>query len=203
MENLQDVKIQIILLNIGYDSIIQASLNVTEEDLLSLHDDELIRIQLSQNPLKNFIFALADLLETDSQESQELDTEKRKQTVIVFPVPVPESESSSFKLSYANPTSYETPNNKRKVSETSFGTRSTEITPNKLVHSEAKVQALQNVFVYTMINEVWLGIIGISWVKGRKMFLTYTELIFLETSLMVEQRRPRFNIHFGPLQIKL
>ena len=194
------------MLNIGYYSIIQASLNVTEEDLLSLHDDELIRIQLSQNPLKNFIFALADLLETDSQESQELDTEKRKQTVIVFPVPVPESESSSSKLSYANPsfpTSYETPNNKRKVSETSFGTRSTETTPNKLVHSEAKVQALQNVFVYTMINEIWLGIIGISWVKGRKMFLTYTELIFLETSLMVEQRKPRFNIHFDPLQIKL
>ena len=55
------------------------------------------------------------------------------------------------------PTSYNTPSGKRRISETSFGSRSTEATPTKLVHPEAKVQALQDTFVKTIINTLWLG----------------------------------------------
>src|SRR5947207_8367420 len=99
METLQDVKFPIILLKLGYYSIIQASLEVTEEDLLSLHDDKSIRVKLSQNPLNRLILSLADLLETDSQESQDLDTEKRKQTTTLFhgfvSEPVPKQPESS------------------------------------------------------------------------------------------------------------
>ena len=47
-----------------------------------------------------------------------------------------------------------------------------------------------------MVNEVWLGIIGIPWVKGHKMFLTYTELIFLETSLMSRTVKTSFQYTF-------
>ena len=52
------------------------------------------------------------------------------------------------------PTSYETPDDKRKVSDTSFGTRSTETTPHKLIQPETGVQSLQNAFVTDIINHL-------------------------------------------------
>ena len=141
---------------------------------------------------------LVDLLETDSKESQELDAKKnRKQGLYAEPnsIPSPTSPAQPSTLSTPPlstttttttttmtsynrphlPTSFETPDHKRKISQTSFGTRSTETTPNKLVHAEAKVQSLQNTFVNTIIDKLWFGKIIIPWVQGRNMFLTYTE----------------------------
>ena len=71
--------------------------------------------------------------------------------------------------------SYQTPVSKRTVSGSSFGTRSTDTTPNKLVHAEPKVQALQNKFVECILNELWTSQIDLSWVKGRRMSLVYSE----------------------------
>jgi hypothetical protein len=211
MVTLQDVSTSPTALTIGYHLIIQASLEVNEAELSSARKDKLFRMKLSRNPLKHVILSLADLLETDSQEARELDTEKRRQIATVLSGPVSDSfaeqpVSSPVKPVYTDsnfPTSYETPSNKRKVSETSFGTRSTESTPNKLVHSEAKVQALQNMFVHTIINEVWLGSIDIPWAKGRHMFLTYAECVFLEMQLIVERSGHLFNIHCVPRQTRL
>ena len=130
---------------------------------------------------------LVDFLETDSQESQISEKEKHSTTSrLVYNTlsqSLPDNQTSSSAVSPTStpytqprlPLSYQTPDNKRKISETSFGTRSTETTPNKLMHPEAKVQSLQNKFVDAIINRLWWGQIDIDWAKGRHMFLTYAE----------------------------
>jgi hypothetical protein len=167
---------------IGYNKIIKASEDVTEEDLMMARVEESFEIKHADNPFLSLILRLVDLLETDSKESQELVTEKgKKVATVTYSVATTTStepaESSTTQARF--PSSFETPNNKRKISETSFGTRSTETTPNKLVHPEAKVQSLQNTFVNTVIDKLWIGKIGIPWAQGRRMFLTYTEFLIL------------------------
>ena len=70
---------------------------------------------------------------------------------------------------------FETPDNKRKISETSFGTRSTETTPQKLHQQEVVVQSLQNKFMDLLVNKLWLGKIDMPWVTGREMYMDYHE----------------------------
>ena len=48
------------------------------------------------------------------------------------------------------------------VSETSFGSKSTEMTQTKLQQPEAKVQRLQYQFVRTIIGKLWQGEIVVS-----------------------------------------
>lgn len=144
--------------------------------------DEAVEAKHYQNPLRNFMLSLVNLLETDSQEAHERDVEKRKQatTIRASDEPISDSTTQPTTPPYSRtrvPNSFETPDNKRKISETSFGTRTTESTPNKLVHAEAKVQSLQNTFVQTIINELWFGKIVIPWAQGRHMFLTYAEFV--------------------------
>lgn len=153
-----------------------------------------------RNLFHDFYMLLADMQETDSQESKERDKFKRqKSTVNDNPlagtlIPAPSSsnprahitpsssESALMKINRPStppcdqpryPTNIGTPTNKRNFSDTSFGNRSTETTPKKLSQLEAKVQSLQNTFVTTMINKLWLGSIDMPWVKGRCMFMTY------------------------------
>src|SRR5947207_3039954 len=57
-----------------------------------------------------------------------------------------------------------------------------EMTPTKLRQPEAKIQALQNQFVRTIIGKLWQGEIVISWAKGRHMFLTYDESYLIQCS---------------------
>ena len=168
------------LLMAGYHRLLQASDDVTEEDLKVFRTDELVEAKHYDNPLRNFMLSLVNLLETDSQEAHELDVEKGKGVVVIRtsdeqPLE-PMTQSTTPPYTHTRfPTSFSTPDAKRKISETSFGTRSTDSTPNKLVQAEAKVQSLQNTFVQTIINELWFGKIVIPWAQGRHMFLTYTE----------------------------
>ena len=152
-----------------------------------VRSDDFIKDKISDNLLQDLLMSLADLLLTHSKESQELESEKNKQVQpIWYPAESetnPQHTASSSQsetlphTQYRSPTLYETPkSNKRKVSDTSFGTHSTESTPNKLLHAESKVQALQNIFVKTIINKLWQGAIDVPWVKGRHMFLNYNEL---------------------------
>jgi hypothetical protein len=158
-----------------------------------------------RNLFHDLYMLLADIQETDSQESQERDKFKRQKSMAndhplsATPIPVPStstppinitpssSESPFTKISRPStppydqpryPTNIETPANKRNFSDTSFGNRSTETTPKKLSQLEAKVQSLQNTFVTTMINKLWLGSIDMPWVKGRRMFMTYAPYFY-------------------------
>jgi len=158
---------------------------VSTEELQRARLDKSIKRKLDGNPLQDVMLLLVDFLETDSQESQTSEKEKRSTTSrLVYNASsqsLPDNQTSSSaepptSTPYTQPRlllSYQTPDNKRKISETSFGTCSTETTPNKLMHPEAKVQSLQNKFVDAIINRLWWGQIDIGWAKGRHMFLTY------------------------------
>ena len=131
------------------------------------------------HPLQDMMLGLVDLLEAESAESQSLERRKGSRSCQIVYETASISDSDDVQSSMA-PEHYESPNTKsydakRPISQTSFESRSTETTPNKLVQVEAKVQALQNSFVKAIINQLWLGQIGIPWATGRKMFLTYAE----------------------------
>ena len=158
-----------------------ASQDVTEDELLRTRSDEDIEDKLSENPLHQFLFGLVELLEVDSQESQSL--ERDKHVVLAFgagtsTTSVIDTSSSDLpstppysQLHY--PQSYDGVSHKRKISVTSFETKSTETTPNKLGQPEAKVQSLQDAFVRNIIIKLWRGKVGVDWARNRHMFLTY------------------------------
>lgn len=186
---------------VGYREIVKASLDVTEDELRRIRRDEGVEEKLYNSPLQDFLLCLVDFLETESEEFQSLEKEKGALSLVVAYAPPPDVESSSSVLPFTPPysqprfpQSYDTVGNKRKLSETSFGTRSTETTPIKLVHPEAKVQSLQNTFVKSIINKLWLGKVGIPWARGRHIFLTYTEYPLSHSSLTVGQTVCLFNI---------
>jgi hypothetical protein len=180
------------LLMEGYSRIVKASESFSEKDLRKARDDETVEEKLDANPLKGILLNLLDLLETDSEESQERERKKFKITPpsvlssepssepSLEPSP-PTSQSTSERSPQLNrprfPISYTTPDKKRKVSDsdTSFETKSTESTPTKLAHPEARVQSLQDEFVKTLIRDLWWGKVDVSWARGRRMFLTYSE----------------------------
>ena len=149
-------------------------------------DDE-VQDKLDANVFQSLFLTLADMRETGSKESQEREAKKRRQVDVIVdtsvPYSIPEEISSSQPITTPTlpydkprfPVGNKTPDNKRNISDTSFDAHSTETTPTKLVHPEAKVQSLQNEFVKTILSKLWWGQVDITWAKGRHMFLTYTE----------------------------
>ena len=163
---------------------------ITEEILRKWGSaDELTQIMWGEGPLEYLLPTLSNLLTTDSQEFKVLETTKSKRgpKVVPHPLPISTPEQSIIPSRSERPctptqttprlpqSSYQTPVNQRTASVSSFGTQSTETTPNKLVHVEPKVQALQNKFVECILTKLWTGQINLSWVKGRRMSLVYTE----------------------------
>jgi hypothetical protein len=178
-----------VFLTIGYEGIVKASMAITEEILRKWSSaDGLTRILWGEGPLEYLLPTLSELLTTDSQESKALETMKNKQEpkVVYHPLPmsIPEQSIPSDSERPSTPaqttprfpqSSYQTPINQRTASGSSFGTKSTETTPNKLVQAEPKVQALQNEFVKCILTKMWASEIPLSWVKGRRMSLIYSE----------------------------
>ena len=110
--------------------------------------------------------------------SQDLEKEKGEQTSQVSYNPSTTEPPSTPRSSQPRyPISYETPDNKRKASETSLETRSALTTPNKLLQPEAKIQALQKDFIGVILNKVYGGHVGVHWAKGRHMHLSYHEYL--------------------------
>jgi hypothetical protein len=160
--------------------------------------DDQVQDKLDANVFQSLFLTLADMRETGSKESQEREAKKRRQANVIvdtsIPHSIPEELSSAQKITTPSlpfdkprfPVGNKTPDNKRNVSDTSFDAHSTETTPTKLVHPEAKVQSLQNEFVKIILSKLWWGQIDITWAKGRHMFLTYTEYLSPHSLLMVE-----------------
>lgn len=159
---------------------------VTEAELRRERYDEAVKRKVKKNKLKGILLSLVNLLETESKESQEREKEKDKESLKVISVhsswPSQQSLSTNERPSTPRdsqpryPSSIMTPDNKRNVSSSSYGVddASTENTPIRMVHAEAKVQSLQNKFVDTILDELWLQQIPVPWATGRQMFLTYT-----------------------------
>jgi len=64
---------------------------------------------------------------------------------------------------------------KRVVSNTSFGTQSTETTPIKFTKPETSIQQMQNYFVTDILDYIYNGVISIPWARNRNIYLRYTE----------------------------
>lgn len=139
--------------------------------------------KLGESPLRQFLFGLVNLLETDSQESQSLEKAKDAASPVkaipTLPAshhsndnPLPNLPSTPSPHRPQVPRSDEPVSHKRKISEVSNVNSSTETTPNKLIQREALVQSLQNTFINEIIAILWRGQIRIDWAKDRKMFLT-------------------------------
>src|SRR5438552_38545 len=141
---------------IGYDALVKASMRITEEILHQWDGaDATFQILWGEGSLKYLIPTLSSVLTTESQESNVLETTKNKQepksVSLAFSQPVSEQSTSSERTEHPSTpseiqprfpqSSYQTPVNQRTTSGSSFGTKSTETTPNKLVHAEPKVQA--------------------------------------------------------------
>ena len=158
----------------------KSSLEISEEYLRNYRDNDDLMEKLYMHPLQDMMLGLVDLLEAESAESQSLERRKGSRSCQIVYETASISDWDDVRSSMApehfdSPNTNDTPTRKRPISQTSFESRSTETTPNKLVQVEAKVQALQNSFVKAIINQLWLGQIGIPWARGRKMFLTYAE----------------------------
>ena len=206
-EILQVVRTMSILLIIGYLSVVQASQEISLEDLQRARDDEGVQDKFDSSPLCDFLWRLVELQETDSSESQSLEREKGKQRhEVIFshqeansiPAQKTDERSSTPRSSQLrHQASSTTPDHKRKISETSLADHSTETTPQKLVQPEAKVQSLQNKFVDIILNKIWRGQIDISWAQGRRMFMSYAEYFPVKVSLMIGLAILPSDIHFS------
>lgn len=110
-ETIEDFPIRtcvlLLALIVVYNSIIQGSLEVTEEDLQAVPTERKIKLKLAQNPLQQLLLTLAVMLHVASNRSQELETEKNMQglTILspVMPRPFPSESSSSLSQSIAQP----------------------------------------------------------------------------------------------------
>lgn len=185
------------LLMEGYFRIIEASKSISEEDLRNARRDQGVQVKLDANPLKLVLLNLVDLLETNSEESYERERKKVKTTTYIpsselYPAVSESTSERPVTPQFSQPrlpSSFETPDtSKRKTSETSFGTKSTETTPHKLDHPEAKVQSLQDKFVTTIITDLWWGQVNIPWAQGRHLFLTYTEYFPYSHFVLMSER---------------
>lgn len=168
-------------------------------------------------PLGLVLCHLSTMVETDSQESLERIARRSKRRTMAMdssstsktpehpPHPLPisnESTSSSVDRSTTPvetvprfPTDFQTPDTKRKISQTSFGEQSTETTPVKLVHPETKVQNLQNKFADLIVISLFEMEIPIRWAKGRKMFYDYAESSLSSWSCLLQVKQYLFCIY--------
>jgi hypothetical protein len=168
----------------------EASMDVTLDELNACRGDESIQDKFSASILRDLLLELVDMLDTDTKEHQAREQQKNSQhksSPQKAPTPVISSNTSTPPVISSItstppphhprfPQSFETPANpnKRNFSDTSFGTKSTETTPTKLTQPEAHVQSLQNTFVNIIMRTIWsAGQINIPWAEGRRMFLTY------------------------------
>ena len=156
-ENLRNVYSFVASLIVVLKKVMDDSMEVTREVLDTWHTNRNIRKKYLHSPLQDLLVNLASLHETPSQESHDLEKEKRKQTIKVSyntstiePSSTPRSSLPHYSIS-----SYETLDNKRKTSEASLETRSALTTPKKLLQPEAKIQALQKDFIGVILNKVY------------------------------------------------
>jgi hypothetical protein len=184
---------------VGYQEILNASDAISKEDLNNGRDDD-VADRLWRNRLSHIMFALVDILETQSQETHDRNKARKKRppdppksaSNPVLPSPHsigtgPSTGSEGVSVSALSPdfvpssirtprlpSEFITPQRKRNARVASLEDKSTESTPKKLYHPEAKVQDLQDTFVKLILVELWKGSVPIRWVTGRKMFMTYT-----------------------------
>jgi hypothetical protein len=160
----------------------EAALKITEADFY-LPRQELAQKLHRGHPFIRTFRQLASALTQRSQESMEREAERSREAKEARSQQKMEQASFQDVDSTAKgkrtlsgvhmPSTIPVTPQKRNISDTPFGTRSTETTPTKLIKPETTVQELQNDLVNEIILSVYNGDIPIPWVRGRTLFLSY------------------------------
>ena len=180
--------------------VLEASNSLSFEELRRLHNDEKVKRKVAKNVLRDLFLTLVGTMVTESKESMDRMSELRTKPITIKTPPLPPVDKVVASDSLPSdarqpddtqilppplqtsdrprfPTSF-TPTKKRNISDTTDSTmpsNSTETTPKKMYHPETKVQSLQNKFMESLINIIWMGEVVVPWAQGRKLFLSYDE----------------------------
>jgi hypothetical protein len=175
----------------GLKALRDAASHITIDDLCSA--DSSSREKLYSNPFKYVFYILEGILMQHDQEEKGREAIKTKEAKAAKEAKtstnanVPSTFESGLYGTQLGVSGTRGPNTlpttatptKRKVSETTFGTQSTETTPTKMTSPEASIQNLQN----QLVNEVLLALyhnvaVPVSWAKNRKfMQIRYTPFV--------------------------
>jgi len=168
-------------LTVELDELLRRSDENTNADLEYFCDNGEENPAFTNHPLETTLNRLSDIFITLSQEAYLRHKERRKGPRAKAAEETEETadhENLNPAVAKALPVesldaSASTPQ-KRKVSQTSFGTRSTETTPKKSFEKEQSVQELWNAFARDVIKGVYgSSRIEIPWVENRVMKLDY------------------------------
>jgi len=142
--------------------------------------------RFDRHPFRPTIEALRSCLTQRSQEAHDRDTEQAMLARIAKSQRETEPPSTSTTTPGPSagslprlPTTVPVTPQKRTVSDSSFGTHSTETTPTKWVKPEGSIQHLQNELVQDMLFSLYRGKVPITWAKGRRRlpFIQYNAYI--------------------------
>lgn len=166
--------------------MIAASNHITYDDLLAIRSDE-VESKLIDNSLMRTLENLGRIMNQRSLESATREAAKLQEAreakiarksviqgsskqITVSKDDAPDSSLRRYPVTLPS-----TPQ-KRNISDTSFGTRSTESTPTKLVKPETDIQQLQNDLVGDVLEALYDKVhVKVTWVRGRKLNLCYEQ----------------------------
>lgn len=174
---------------VGLQAMRKAAYQVTQEDLRSHGSDYFVE-KMYNNPLKRTFQILGTILIDRSEEEilreaarvkeiWEAKAARKKQSAALQTTGSTKDGIHSVSGPRQPSASPATPQ-KRNISDTSFGTRSTETTPTKLTKPESSIQNLQNTLVYDVLEALYhTDSIRVPWARGRKnLRLVYRPYVF-------------------------
>ena len=154
-----------------------AALQISQHDLQSHGSDEFSK-KVYNNPLKRTFRILSTILIKRSHEEMIREAMRKRQ--VREAKAAKEIQSAAIEATVSSEGIYPvsgprqpstlpaTPQN-RNVSDSSFGKRSTETTPTKLIKPESSIQNLQNTFVQDVLDALYdSDFIRMPWARGRK-----------------------------------
>jgi len=129
----------------------------------------------ADDPLFRTYRQLANILRQQSREAKEREEERARQD---------RERENERKMKEASvlqknapgprmPSTVTVTPQKRNISETSFGTASTETTPTKLTKPEQHIQLLQDTLVSDILLHVYRCDVPVPWAEGRELYLSY------------------------------
>jgi hypothetical protein len=169
----------VIELILGVSGLLSASLSFTEADLKTYTTKELAT-KLKNNPLKRTFQCLGFILIQQSKEARERESERAKaerEARVARKLATTNSTTQPGIPSppIRQPSTFPTTPQKRNISDTSFGARSAETTPTKLVKPEAEIQRLQSTLVDDILEALYdQSFIEVEWAEGRELTIQYT-----------------------------
>lgn len=165
------------VLIVGYSALITASNQITHDELLAIRSDE-VEEKLAENPLADTLETLGRILTDRSlvsvaREAVERQKAKDAKKSQISQIPNPSKTITVSKPDASDPSSprqsstLPSTSQKRNISDTSFGTRSTETTPTKLIKPETDIQHLQDILVANILRVLYGKLhVKVTWPRG-------------------------------------